>query len=394
MIASKKNRQENKNRGRHPVRKISIRHPNFDDILQNLEGGFICVDDRWRCNYVNDKALGLIDKTRTELLGKSFLKVFQDILSKANKQECRKTMNKKLPSLFVTKFDKEKKWVEVHCYPNKKGISVFVNDITTKKKSDQRKLSIVKRKTSELATALEHEKELSDIKSMFVSLASHEFRGPLSTILSSIDLIENYSVLKQPENIHKHVERIRTSVRHLSNLLDDFLSLEKLEQGKIKIENAYFDFSAFNSEITEELENTLKKEQKIQYAFKGGKEIYSDRKIIYHILLNLLSNAIKYSDGDIVLEVAVDERYVSIVVRDNGIGIPEEEQRRLFSRYFRANNVGNIKGTGLGLSIVKGYVELLNGSISFVSAKDVGTTFVVKFPLEIPNAIQVSASGN
>ncbi|HYK45878.1 MAG TPA: PAS domain-containing sensor histidine kinase [Parafilimonas sp.] len=266
----------------------------------------------------------------------------------------------------------------------------FVTDITERKQMEQQlkeanellEKKVIER-TFELTEALEREKELSEMKSRFVSMASHEFRTPLSAVLSSISLVETYKDPEHDEKRKKHIERIKASVRNLTDILNNFLSLDKLEQGKIEAERSQFDISEFMEDIIEEMDNMLKKKnQRVIYSHSGEKEIVLDRKILRNIMFNLLSNAIKYSpeNTEIFVSIKVDDKNVVIAVKDNGMGIPEQEQKNLFKNFFRANNTVNIQGTGLGLSIVKKYVELLHGSINFESKTGSGTIFTVQFP--------------
>ncbi len=236
-------------------------------------------------------------------------------------------------------------------------------------------------RTLELTKILEREKELNEMKSRFVSMASHEFRTPLTAILSSVSLIALYQSDEQIEKRNTHIARIKSSVYNLVEILNDFLSLDKLEQGKLEISKELFDLSDFSNDIAEEVKGMLKQGQQIHLAHNGHNEVFTDKKILRNIFLNLLSNAIKYSEEqkDIHFCTEVSSNTVSIAVKDNGIGIPEEEQKNLFNEFFRAQNVSDIQGTGLGLKIVQKYVELLNGTISFESKLNQGTTFTVMF---------------
>ncbi len=258
---------------------------------------------------------------------------------------------------------------------NKQNEIEIQNRIATQTQLKQREL--------ELEQSLAKEKELGELKSRFVSMASHEFRTPLSTILSSVSLIGRYTETAQQENRDKHIQKIKSSVTHLTGILNDFLSMNKLEEGKIKPIFEDFDICELIKEITEELKTIVKKGQTLQTicAFEQ-KMVRSDIKIVKNIMINLISNAIKYSpeDAEIMCHLNRNDQEISFSVTDKGIGIPEDEQKHLFDRFFRASNVTNIEGTGLGLNIVKGYVEILGGNISFESTRYVGSKFTITIP--------------
>lgn len=239
-----------------------------------------------------------------------------------------------------------------------------------------------KQAEAEVRKALEKEKELNELKSRFVTIASHEFRTPLSTILSSVSLISKYNEMGEKEKIDKHIQRIKSSVSNLTGILNDFLSLSKLEEGIISNNPSLFNLHSLAVEINEELTPALKTNQVITCKHNGLEDVYLDKNILKNILLNLLSNASKYSgEGTIVLDMSVSHKEINITVKDEGIGIPESDIQFLFTRFFRAHNAGNIQGTGLGLNIVKRYVELLDGNISVESKLGIGTTFKVNIPV-------------
>ena len=263
------------------------------------------------------------------------------------------------------------------------------SDITARKLAEERILSLnenlenkIREKTLELTESLERQLAMNDAKSRNVAIASHEFRTPLGVILSSLSLIEMYNQEGHEEKRNKHIQKIKGSVKDLTNLLNNFLSLEKLEQGREEIVNEAFDLGLYASQIIEEVTGTLKKGQRISFSSEGEMLVLLDKKILRHVLLNLLSNAIKYSgeEKEITFDIRKDDNLTSIQVTDQGIGIPEEDQKNLFSKFFRANNTGDIEGTGLGLNIVKNYVELMGGTITFTSQPGIGTTFTVKLP--------------
>ena len=241
--------------------------------------------------------------------------------------------------------------------------------------------NVTERKNVEksLQLNLEKEKELNDMKSRFVSMASHEFRTPLTTVNSSAGLIVKYLELNNTDKIRKHIDRIKKSVRNLTAILNDFLSIEKLESGKISSASKICDIISIINEATEEVRDIAKDNQQFFYEGPEFIEMLSDPQLFKNVMLNLLTNAIKYSDegGGIYVKVLDHKNKVIVSVRDEGIGIPEKDQKKMFDRFFRAGNVFNIEGTGLGLNIVKRYLDLLGGKISFSSREGVGTTFFV-----------------
>lgn len=256
-------------------------------------------------------------------------------------------------------------------------------DVTEQMYFQEKLESKVKERTLELTESLVREKEMHDMKSNFISMASHEFRTPLSSILSSSSLIEMYNKPEQEEQRLKHINRISASVKNLTDILDDFLTHEKLEQGIVEIKTSVFNLPEFINTIVEEMNGIVNEKRKhIKYNHDGELIVEQSNKILRNILLNLLSNASKYSlnEKEILLTSSIVNNQVSIVVKDCGIGIPKKDQKKIFSQFFRASNAEHIQGTGLGLNIVKKYLELINGTIKFTSKLGEGTTFTIEFP--------------
>lgn len=235
--------------------------------------------------------------------------------------------------------------------------------------------------------ALEKERELNAMKSRFVSMASHEFRTPLSTIMSSVDLIGRYVEGPEREKVGKHVTKIRNKVRDLTGILNEFLSIDRLEQGNVTCSPSQFDLPELCIGLIEELRSMAKPGQRIDYDHSGERrEVRSDQQMLSHVLLNLINNAIKYSPEDrtILIRTRTEGGHVYIEVKDEGMGIPAGDQPHMFERFFRASNAVHEQGTGLGLNIVRRYLELLGGSIRFDSQEGIGTTFFVELPPLIP----------
>jgi PAS domain S-box-containing protein len=251
--------------------------------------------------------------------------------------------------------------------------ALFVyNDITFQKKIER-----------DAQKALIEEQKLNELKSRFISMASHEFRTPLSAIQTSAILIGKQNEPGKEEKREKYVAQIKRNVKNLVVILNDFLSLSKLEEGKVVPTNEQLDIINFLKILIEETVVTKKNGQHIKFSAPKSAVIISlDHKLIRHIFMNLLSNAIKYSEDETTVYVTVkeDTKNVIIAITDEGIGIPEEDKEHLFERFFRAKNVSNIEGTGLGLNIAKQYVILMGGIIEFKSEVTKGSTFLVTFP--------------
>ncbi|WP_009630676.1 ATP-binding protein [Synechocystis sp. PCC 7509] len=248
-----------------------------------------------------------------------------------------------------------------------------------------RRANEVAKLNAEMQIALDKEKELSTLKSHFVTMTSHEFRTPLTTILSSANILQKYSHKLREEQKFTHLQQIQTSVKQMTQLLDDLLLIGKAVAGKLQFEPTLVDLIRFCQALVEELK-LINDSYTITFANQGnGTTAYIDEKLLRHILTNLLSNAIKYSspDGSIHFELIYQTGEVIFHIQDHGIGIPQADQAQLFEVFHRASNVGTISGTGLGLSIAKNSVDLHGGTIIVASEVGVGTTFTVTIPLGV-----------
>lgn len=278
--------------------------------------------------------------------------------------------------------------VEIHLQPSHTGdletLVAIILDITERVNYTKKLEKTVKERTLQLQEALEVEKELNELKTKFLSLVSHEFKTPLSGVLSSATLIGKYDKGgEQQEKRIKHVNRIKSKVKYLNNIINDFLSIERLDNGKISYKYVTFSLSKIINEVIYDANMLLKEGQKIIYP-DGVDDIVIefDEKILELVLTNLISNAIKYSPENTQIKVVVleEEEQLKISVTDAGIGIPEKEQKFVFNRYFRAGNALTSQGTGIGLNIVRSHLKNLKGSITFTSKQNIGTTFTVTIP--------------
>ncbi len=241
-----------------------------------------------------------------------------------------------------------------------------------------------KKAENDLRAALVKERDLNELKTRFVSMVSHEFRTPLSTVLSSAYLISKYTLTEESPKREKHINRIVSSVKLLTDILNDFLSVGKMEEGKIQVRPSKFSIADNITSTTSDIYELLKPGQKIVYEHEGPDEVYLDQSMLKHILINLCSNAIKFSPENSLIHISSNRQNgsVQVSVRDEGFGISEEDQEHLFERFFRGTNVSHIQGTGLGLHIVSKYVQLMNGTISCESTLGEGSTFNICFNIQ------------
>jgi PAS domain S-box-containing protein len=346
------------------------------NILESITDGFFALDNRGRLTYLNPQAERLLRKSGDELVGKTIWDEFPEPVGLLFFEQAYQNLNQRTTLETEGYFEPLNTWFEVRAYPYQDGLAIFFRDITERKRAEE-----------EVRKALAKERELSELKSRFVSLTSHEFRTPLSTILASAELLEYYSHKWSEEKKKEILGRIQISVKHMTQLLEDVLLIGKAEAGKLEFRPVRLDLVKFCRELVEEFQFSIGPAYNLE--FRTGLEMglaWVDEKLLRQILSNLLSNAVKYSSGGGPIQVnfyCQDDQAV-LQVQDYGIGIPPEDQERLFELFHRASNVGTIPGTGLGLAIVKKSVDLHGGSITFESAVGTGTTFTLALPLSGP----------
>jgi PAS domain S-box-containing protein len=351
---------------------LRVSNQRIFNILESITDGFFALDCQWRFTYLNPQAEPLLQRTRAELLGKNIWEVFPETVGSIFYEKYHQAVSEQVSVEFEGFYAPLNQWREIHAYPSKDGLSVYFTDISDRKQTE-----------AELLKALDKERELNALKSQIVSVVSHEYRTPLTTILSSAELLEHYSHTWTNEKKHQHLRRIQSSVHHLTKLVSDVLILDKAEAGKLEFNPTILDVIALCRELVEEL--PLATPDQIAFQFVRQQEytqVFLDEKLLRQMLTNLLSNAIKYShpQGTVNFALICEQNEVTFRIQDNGIGIPPEDQERLFESFHRASNVGVIPGTGLGLAIVKKCVDLHGGQISVESAVSVGTTFTVTLP--------------
>ena len=348
-------------------------------VARNFPDGTINVFDK-NLNYVFVEGMELFKYgvTSEKLVGTNYITRLPIEVQDIIKEKLLQAFETDTNLTFEVSFRERNYIMNVVALHNADGnveeVLLVERDATLQKKSEE-----------DMRKTLEKERQLNELKSRFVSMASHEFRTPLGAILSSTSLIEEYLGKKDAtvdfvkEKTDKHIKRIKSSISNLISILNDFLSLDKLEQGKLELKPSQFDTVEFTNELIEEIHPTLKKGQKVNYTHSGKKEIFVDQHLLHNVMLNLVSNASKYSPDNSLIEINTSghDGILEIKVTDHGMGIPEEDKAHMFERFFRAKNATNVQGTGLGLNIVKRYVDLMGGSISFATKENEGTTFTV-----------------
>jgi two-component system sensor kinase FixL len=363
-------------------------------IIDHAIDGIITINERGNIESVNPAACRMFRFTEDELLGENvsvlmpvpdqphhngfISKYLQTGKSKIIGTGREVTGKRKDGSLFPCHLG-----INEINYGGKKIYSGFIHDLSPEKDAE-RTISDLKKTKEEISELLKNEKELGLLKTRFVTMASHEFRTPLSVVQLAAELILRYNKNLNNANIEKQAEKIKNSVGNMVTILNDFLSLEKLESGNVRLTIATFDILQFSEEIIEEMKVMTKPNQHIIYEHTGtSRLVETDRSLLKNCVFNLVSNAIKYSGDNTFIEfnTAITDTYFHIMIRDNGIGIPESEQKHLFEAFFRAHNTGNVAGTGLGLNIVARYTSLLNGRIDFQSKINEGTSLTISFPI-------------
>jgi two-component system sensor kinase FixL len=385
-------------------------------IIQNAIDGIITIDERGNIELINPSACKLFDYTPDEVLGKNI----SILMPPPDKEQHDEYLHRyqRTGRAHIIGIGREVRGLRKDgtIFPFRLGLSEvqysgrkiytgFIHDLSKEKEAEHRlkeyaihleelveertqslkdTVQALREAKEEISQSLEKEKELGLLKSRFVSIASHEFRTPLTSVQLSASLIEQYAAGFTSPNISKHVLKIKSAVSNLTTILNDFLSLEKIESGKEVPVLSKFNLVKFAEDITQEMQALAKQNQNIIYQHTGTVYMIKlDENLLKNCIGNLITNAIKYSGENTLIDfnTLIDDQNCIITVKDNGIGIPEADQKHLFEAFFRAHNTGTIPGTGLGLNIVARYTELMGGTINFKSSVNQGTLFTISFPI-------------
>jgi len=366
----------------------------FTSLIENANVPIFGIDRNGYVNEWNRITAEITEYTKNEVLEKKWIDILdpsvhekvRDIIKKVYTGES--TRNIELP--FVSKSGKNLVILmsispRLDGNKNIKGAICVGQDISEVILYRQGLEKLVEERTRELHEALRKEKELVEMKNKFVSIASHEFRTPISTISFAAESIRNYFHQLTAEEIQRKLIKIEDQASHMTNLLEDILTLGKSEAGKIKVKRISIDLKEFIDSLIEEVRSTVKEKREINFTFSCvSSKVNVDDKLLRNVVNNLLTNALKFSGSNTTVTIAVAdfEGNISIEVTDEGIGIDESELTSVFESFQRGSNASDIQGTGLGLSILKKAVELMNGSIKVRSSLNVGSTFSVRIPIK------------
>ena len=362
----------------------------FEAVFQYATMGILITDQSGKIISANQFALESFGYPGSELIGKPVEHIIPQRFHRHH-IDYRKVYNCHAETramgagrdLFGLRKDGSEFPVEVSLSPFKTGnellVIAFIVDITVRKEKEK-----AEKEYESALLSLAKEKELNDMKSRFISMASHEFKTPLSTILSSASLLAKYTKTEDQPQRERHIDRIKSSVIHLNSTLNEFLDFGQIEHGNIQVHFTHFDLEELIKEVWAEVENLKGKDREIRFRYEGGRMIGTDRHLLKNILVNLLSNAFKFSPDNAPVEITcfAGEEETAIKVKDHGVGISPEDSERIFNLFYRGNNVLHIAGTGLGLAIVNRYAQLIHADITFTSEINQGTEFILKLKNE------------
>lgn len=355
---------------------------NYRRLVKTMQGGLALYNLNEKITYVNDRFCEMLGYSRAELLTMySYDFIDQAELPKLKEQVIRR---KQAESSSYEILARHKDGHAIHLLVAGSplldqagefiGSVAVATDITAQKQAE-----------TALRQALVKEKELGELKSRFISMASHEFRTPLATILALTETLAAYRLRLTDEQIDQRLQKIREQIEHLKSVMEDVLLLARMQARRSEFSPTPVDLDALCRTVLEEFEDQPQHTHRLIYHYENPPTtVQLDPKLMRRIISNLLSNAIKYSPGGqpITLTLAMTPTAITLQVRDQGIGIPAMDQKHLFEPFHRATNVGTISGTGLGLVITKEAVAMHKGQICVESELGVGTSFTVTLPLE------------
>lgn len=394
----------------------------FEAIFHEAAIGILVTNDRFEILICNEFLDQLFGYEGGELIGQNISVLIPNHLKTRHEGHLEKVQHSPISRPMGVGLDLKAKRKDESLFPIEISLShfreneqlyyiAFVSDVTLKRKVEmelilknqeinqlnesleeevilrtkdlQNTLAKLEENTKVLEGALQKEKELGDLKTRFVSMASHEFRTPLTSILSSASLIEKYPKEEEQAKRLQHINRIKNSVNNMTEILEEFLSVGKLAEGRVEIHISEIVLAPFFQELIAELRGHQKDNQKIVLHLDKTETFVTDASILRKVLINGLSNALKFSQRDVHLYVQYKKHELQIDIVDSGIGISEDDQKHLFERFFRGGNASVIQGTGLGLHLIDRYVKLIQGKVNIYSQLGQGTTLSMTIPAAI-----------
>ncbi len=381
------------------------------DIFERITDAFFSLDDKMRFVYVNHEAENLLQRQSKDLFGQNIWDAFPEARGSTFQTQYESAMQNQTPVIFVEFYPPLDTWFEVHAYPSEKGLSIYFRDVTLRKNleialqnslfeldmrvrerttaleiaNDLLQEEIISRRKAEedLQLALNAERELGEVRTLFVSMVSHEFKTPLTSIRLTADLIMKYNHRMTEQQLTCHIEKIQAQVTQLDQLLETILLFNRSQSKGLELRFETIDVKEFLNRLIQDMQTLAGERHIIHFELVGDDFTYEiDRQLTSILICNLISNAVKYSPKGGTVEVKVECRLnsIDISVKDRGIGIPADEIPHLFENFYRAKNVGTISGTGLGLSLIKKIVDLYGGHIHIESTLNIGSTFKVHLP--------------
>ncbi|NET04201.1 MAG: response regulator [Symploca sp. SIO2B6] len=360
----------------------------LETILESINDGVIATDRQGLINFINPTAEKLTGCNQSEAVGKKVTDIFQifDEVTGTGREN-------PVAQVLETEQVVDSEDYKILISKQQSQIPICYSASPLKQKSGEICGAVVvfwdiseHRQTKILEDALVKEQEISRFRAQFTSLVSHEFRNPLSAILTAAELLDRYGDVATEVQKKTYLQRIKSSVGRMNQLMEDLLLLGQAETGKLEFDPVPLELEQFCRDLIEELSQTGEGFNQITLtSFGDCTNAVMDTRLLHYILANLLSNAIKYSPANEKIEFNLTcdhQQQVAIFqIQDQGIGISEQDQNQVFQLFYRGNNVKKIQGTGLGLAIVKRCVERHQGEISLSSKLGVGTTFTVQLPL-------------
>ena len=367
----------------------------LSSLIENAYVPIFGIDQDGRINEWNRVSAELTGFSRAEMIGRDWI---SNLLEPEYNEVVTAIMKDALSGVPVSNFElpvlsrkRQKISLLLSVSPRKDaehkivGATIVGQNITELIEYKQNLERMVYDRTRELNEALQKEKELVEMKSKFVSIASHEFRTPLSSISLASGFIKKYKQKITPEEVDKRLDNIEKQVGHMTHLLDDVLLIGKTEAGKLVVHLSEVNIADTFERLKNEIEQSTGNTHTIRLHVNSiARSVSTDEKLIRTMVLNLLTNAVKFSPGATYIDLSVTADYnkLAIGVKDYGIGIPEQDIKNLFEPFYRASNAADVEGTGLGLSIIKKALDLLRGYVDIKSKIGQGTEITIVIPLE------------